>query len=259
MGVCDSSNKLRYNFLISSIKQEMTKIDSEKSNCENRKRKQNSLIDSKRNIILEKIKKDDDYKINNEVNEYYNLLNENFEINDNITSFNTNKGDLNSLLKEIDLDSKKDNRKQNPEVIKEKLNKIKKSTDEIVSNKNKMIIDVNSENKVNIINFCNLKNMVMSEIEDVNRRKEKFIKKFNYINNNLFTYPSSLTNSFNDILNSFKNNYLINFELSLKNINNQIKEKIRNILNDKINFSQACEEYDKLKKILMRKFQNKMK
>ena len=248
MGVCDSSNKLRYNFLISSIKQEMTKIDSEKSNCENRKRKQNSLIDSKRNIILEKIKKDDDYKINNEVNEYYNLLNENFEINDNITSFNTNKGDLNSLLKEIDLDSKKDNRKQNPEMIKEKLNKIKKSTDEIVSNKNKMIIDVNSENKVNIINFCNLKNMVMSEIEDVNRRKEKFIKKFNSINNNLFTYPSSLTNSFNDILNSFKNNYLINFELSLKNINNQIKEKIRNILNDKINFSQACEEYEKLKK-----------
>lgn len=133
-------------------------------------------------------------------------------------------------------------------MIKEKLNKIKNSTNKIISNKNKMIIDVNSENKVNIINFCNLKNIVMSEIEEVNRRKEKFIKKFNSINNNLLTYPSSLTNSFNDILNSFKNNYLINFKLSLKNINNQIKEKIRNILNDKINFFQACEEYDKLKK-----------
>lgn len=39
MGVCDSSNKLRYNFLINSIKQVMTKIDFEKSNCENRKKK----------------------------------------------------------------------------------------------------------------------------------------------------------------------------------------------------------------------------
>ena len=97
-----------------------------------------------------------------------------------------------------------------------------------------------------INNFCNLKNDLIQEQAGNEQRQKDFRINFNKRNYNSFTYPDWLQNSLKIILINIEDSFK-QYEKTLSYYNEQIKESIKKILNEKINFYEASSEYNDLK------------
>ena len=97
-----------------------------------------------------------------------------------------------------------------------------------------------------INNFCNLKNDLIQEQAGNEQRQKDFRINFNKRNYNSFTYPEWFQNSLRIILTNIEDSFK-QYERDLSSYNEQIKESIKKILNEKINFYEASSEYNDLK------------
>lgn len=249
-----SSNSLSQSVL--ELQENQLKYDSfisiEITNSKNEIKRLTYSIGAKKNEIFDKINKETDYQISNEVKNYYNLIKQKEELNKNLISLENIKAETEIPSKEL-----KGENKRKQEEIDKLINKsdLISSHIDILKNKNEFSVKEKEnitptgesfEEEGIVNNFCNLKNQLIQEQMGNEQRKRYFRINFNTKNYNSFTYPdwlqSSLKYNLIDIETSFKQ-----YENALSSYNEQIKDSIKKILNEKNNFYEASMEYNNLK------------
>lgn len=215
------------------------RIYDSKQNLENI----NDSIKNKKDNILKKINDGNNFKIIDELKEYYNLLDEKSKLNDRLIFLQKRKKDLNDLLNKIDGDIE-----ENKYIIcNEQDERIKREYKGINPNYNSLIDrgnqkDQYSDNIKNIENLYGLHKQILKEINGIDDRKKSFKKKLDEKKDSSFTYPSTLKKSINNYLNEYENS-LNNFKEDLNTYHNNIKRRIKNILEEEID---ELDELDEL-------------
>ena len=251
-GCCyEPKEEKRRTNLKNDIENDFNRIERKENLCNFEINKLKKSIDDAQNNILKTIQKGD-LKITEQINEYYNLLNEKYQIED--------KYHLNSLIEEKkNLKYLKEELEQDTLSIK-KINEIEAKYDQIKNNlKNNLFINeeisvsnsyfLNNEEKKekqNLINFCNLNEQVIKEIEGIENRKENFLSLLFENINNEYVFPS-----FQNTLNKYKTefeNSVDSFEKKLNSFPEKIKTKIEEIIKKEKKPNDANNIFDDLNK-----------
>ena len=236
MGCSDCrTNELKDDIKMDIIKneKELEKKNEELNNINN------SIEDEKKNIITI-IDNETNFKIMNEVQKYYDLLEKREKILLELNTLSKRKYDLNDLNKEI-LDTNIFNNYKETTRINSKYWKIKRELPNKYSDEKNNQIYVEK-----IKNFCELYEKNTKKIDGIDNRKNNF--KNNFIeekNENSFIY-SGLQNTFDQYLKKFDNS-VNDFGKNLKTNNNEIKVIIKKILNGKIDQKQIDQMFNNLK------------
>ena len=240
MGASCYEEKQRLKTLNSNITQEKNLLIEKIEKLELDNHKNDKQLKEKKDIIIKKIEKENICEINKEVDEYYNLLNEQTNITKTLNNLRNQGNCLDNLL------FQKKNKSSNKEEIEYMQSTYERIRNEI---KKKYTIekDFYLENKNQIKNFGNLKFIIMTEIKGIEKRKKDFKAKLNKNDNNNIIYPESTVNSINNNLNNLDISYN-KFENNLNSYFNQINEEIKNILNNNNNIltSYSASSYDVL-------------
>ena len=240
MGVSCYKEKKRLKTLNFNITQEKNLLTEKIKKLESDNHKNDKQLKEKKDIIIKKIEKEKICEINKEVDEYYNLLNEQTNITKTLNNLRNQGNCLDNLLFQM----------KNKSSNKEKIEYIQ-STYERIQNEIKKTYTIEKdfylENKNQIKNFGNLKFIIMTEIKGIKKRKKDFKTKLNKKKNNNLIYPESIVNSINNNLNNLDISYN-KFENNLNSYFNQINEEIKNILNNNNNIltSYSASSYDVL-------------
>ena len=240
MGASCYKEKKRLKTLNFNITQEKNLLTEKIKKLESDNHKNDKQLKEKKDIIIKKIEKEKICEINKEVDEYYNLLNEQTNITKTLNNLRNQGNCLDNLLFQM----------KNKSSNKEKIEYIQ-STYERIQNEIKKTYTIEKdfylENKNQIKNFGNLKFIIMTEIKGIKKRKKDFKTKLNKKKNNNLIYPESIVNSINNNLNNLDISYN-KFENNLNSYFNQINEEIKNILNNNNNIltSYSASSYDVL-------------
>ena len=192
----------------------------------------NNSLENKKNEIILKINKSDDF-INNEISEFYKLLNQNPENWEIYNSFCNCKRDLEYL--KCCLEQQLNYPGINKEIINNILNQFN-SLEKRIENIKAKDIKMNSKthipkgsNSINVYyinNFCRLWEDLITKIKEIKNLKKKFYKKIN----KSFTNLSCPNNDINNLEINFQN-----YENELISYKNPIKKAIISILNNNYN------------------------
>jgi len=163
------------------IKNDIDRIDRNKEKSQYKIEDNNKLIEKEKNIILKKIKNEKDLNIRKEINTYYDLLIKEPKIKDeyHLDTLNEEKNNLNDLDKELDQSlntSLMKNIKNKHNTIRRKLSNIFDNEEEPFSKEKDFLYEYGEEfdEKQNLINFCDLYDEIVNEINDLQEKKRKF-------------------------------------------------------------------------------------
>ena len=234
--ICYDTEKLK-----KKIQLDIQKIDYHKNLNKNKIDKVEKSIENTREIILSNIRKENNLNIRTEIDNYYNLVNE--------LKQTKNKCHFDTLIKERENfihfleELGKHPSDERIEAIKREHNEIKKNklweifygekiTEKNNSdlNKNYKFEEVEEENpeKEKLIQFCNLNDKIITEIDGIEERENKFENKLNKLKTE-YEFSFSLEkylNKFEESIKSFKKNLNI--------YQDNIKEIIEKIIQNKI-------------------------
>ena len=224
-------------FLLSNekYKKEINELNNIITKYEEEINELNKSIVDKKESIFNKMDESDDNQVKKEIDEYYKLLNLIKEKNSNFNSFKNTKSDLDNLLKKDieEFDEKRIPTEWKKNSFEKKLGEIKtlKEIKQKISDEKYSPNDLNTENKNNINKFYKLREDIDNLINDIENRKQKFRNEFNKKIYESFIYPTWLMDSLDENLNLGVNSF-VNYKKDLNDINQQIKEEIKNILNN---------------------------
>ena len=228
----------------------------------------NTIPDYKiRNKEIEIIKKlnegEEDNQIKEGIKEFYNLLNKKEEKNEILKDLDRMIKKLERLLKNIDEKTEKnETTEEKSERIENVLKEIKKDVKTLkkipdypnldISERfsNSYEIQKNEKKKEIIKSFLNVKEKIKSQIDNIQKRKQKFIIKFNSIANSSFIYPNELKNNFEEILNNIELSFS-KYKESLYSYKKQMNTEIKKIISNEVYLNEAKEILDDLKKKLI--------
>ena len=172
MGASCYEEKQRLKTLNFNITQEKNLLTEKIKKLESDNHKKDKQLKEKKDIIIKKIEKENICEINKEVDEYYNLLNEQTNITKTLNNLRNQGNCLDNLLFKM----------KNKSSNKEKIEYIQ-STYERIQNEIKKTYTIEKdfylENKNQIKNFGNLKFIIMTEIKGIKKRKKDFKTKLN--------------------------------------------------------------------------------
>ena len=246
--ICYDTEKLK-----KKIQLDIKKIDYHKNLNKNEINKVEKSIENTREIIHSKITKENNLNIRTEIDNYYNLVNE-LKQTKNKCHFDTLIKERENFMRFIE-ELGKHPSDERIEAIKREHNEIKKNklweifygekiTEKNNSdlNKNYKFEEVEEENpeKEKLIQFCNLNDKIITEIDGIEERENKFENTLNKLKTE-YEFSFSLEkylNKFEESIKSFKKN--LNF------YQDNIKEIIEKIIQNKIELNYVNNEYDAL-------------
>ena len=212
----------------------------------------NIPLEKEKNEILLKINESEDYVINDEISEFYKLLNEKVEKCEICNTFYNFKKDLENLKEQLN------NPEINKEIIYNKFNEFDsfekryeniKAKDKKVKSNEHIPKDMNSINVNNINNFCKLKDKLITEFKEI--KNNGFDTNFQNYENELNICKKQIKEA---IISAINDNYNSKTPLSTDRIENQIQKG--NIILDTKSLKTLSNQLILIKNIQCNKKQN---
>ena len=220
---------------------------------ENEIKKISASINAQKYEIINKMDKEQNYEINNEVSNYFDLLSEKEKTEKFLKSSEKIKYELEEFSKELRNKKKPDQKevdelKQKFKIISNKIENVENEVNFSYKEKEtpKDLKNENIERKEIIDNYCVLKNDLIDQMEGNEQRKRDFIIKYNEKKYSSFTYPKFLQDNLRMNLMYIENSFQ-EYEKNISSYYGQIKESIKNCLDEKTYLYNANIDYNNLK------------